>query len=98
MGVFLIFLVFCVPGMLFAGIASFFTTYLRTAWIRVVVRAALVSIAIAPSEDAHGSLWPAIWVLIAADHVGLRSLLITWMLAVPIVYAITRHEGVDLKT
>ena len=54
LGVFLIFLGFWIPAILSAGFISFFTTFLRNAWIRLLVRAALVSIAIAPSEDHHG--------------------------------------------
>ena len=97
LGELFLFLGLCVPGILAAGVLCFLTNFIKRDGLRLVARAALVSIAIAPSEDHHGSLWPAIWGLLAADHAGLEPLLTTWALAMPIVYMITKPKIVEPK-
>ena len=61
LGELFLFLGLCVPGILATGVLCFLTSFIKIDWPRLVARAGLVSIAIAPSEDHHRSLWPAIW-------------------------------------
>jgi len=91
LGELFLFLGLCVPGILAAGVLYYLSSFKNSDWLRLIARAGLVSIAIAPSED-HGSLWPAIWGLISADHAGLESLLITWVVAMPLVYVINKPK------
>jgi hypothetical protein len=95
LGELLLYLGLCTPAILAAGVLCFLASFIKRDWLRLIARAGLVSIAIAPTKDHHGSFWPAIWGLLAADHSGLESLLTTSALAVPIVYVITRRKNVD---
>ena len=90
-----LFFVFAFPGITIAGIASYWTKNIHSPWARVVVRSALVSIAIAPAFGLHGGILPAIWIFALDPAEWLTSLvrmLVVLALAVPVVYVSTKPK------
>lgn len=89
------FFVFAFPGITIAGIASYWRKNIHYPWGRVLARAALVSIAIAPMVAGHGGIYPAVFVFFGSPEnwlYGLLPMLVVWAIAVPIIYAMTRPK------
>ncbi len=79
----LFYALFSIPGISLA-FAGFWIFRRLRGWPRTLIRAGLISVAIAPGGMIHtGILIPAL--LVAATWEGLRALLLVWLLAIPLV-------------
>jgi hypothetical protein len=89
------FLVYALPGVAIGGVAFYWTKRLPNTTVRLLVRAALISLAIAPVPAGH-SVAPAVWVFFAPDPrlwwFGLLPLLIVWLVSVLILFGFSRSR------
>ena len=74
----------CTPGILVASLGWWWAGRIKRAWLCTLIRAALVSAALAPGPMGHAATpFPALWFMSTRE--GWIPFLVVWALAIPVV-------------